>query len=56
MSIGTAAVIGAILLGLALAWGLIQNRRRNRRMDPITDEATEVLYDRPDPNHTPHGT
>jgi hypothetical protein len=56
MQLGTVAAIGVILLGLALAWGLYQNHRRNRRMDPVTDQATKALYDRPDPDHTPHGT
>lgn len=45
--IGVVAFIGVVLLGLALAWGLTQNRRRNRRLDPVTDQATRALYNEP---------
>ena len=49
--IGVVAFIGVVLLGLALAWGLTQNRRRNRRLDPVTDQATQALYNEPSSTH-----
>ena len=49
--IGVVAFIGVVLLGLALAWGLTQNRRRNRRPDPVTDQATPALYTEPSSTH-----
>jgi hypothetical protein len=39
--------IGAIVLLAVLAWGLMRNRGRNRRMDPVTDQATRAEYDDP---------
>jgi HAMP domain-containing protein len=41
----TLYLIGAVLLGLGLAWGLFANSRRNRRNDPLTDAATRANYD-----------
>jgi hypothetical protein len=46
MDLGSIALIGVILLGLALAWGMYQNSRRDRRQDRRTDAATRDLYDR----------
>ena len=36
---------GAIVLGLVLAYGLIQNARRDKRKDAVTEAATHELYD-----------
>ena len=55
MELGTVALIGVILLGLALAWGIAQNKRRDRRMDRQTDAATRNRYDSPDPKGGPGG-
>jgi hypothetical protein len=41
--------LGLVVLALALAWGLLQNRRRNRANDRITEEATREQYS--DPAH-----
>ena len=40
--------IGAAVLLLALGWGLVQNKRRNRRNDPITEAATRAEYSNPE--------
>lgn len=45
--LGVAAIAGAILLGLALAYGMLQNSRRDRRNDKLTEAATRDLYDHP---------
>jgi len=45
MELGTVAIIGVILLAIAIAWGMYQNSRRDRRKDPCTDEVTRELYD-----------
>jgi len=34
---------------VALIWGLVQYKRRNRANDPLTEKAAKVLYD--DPAH-----
>ncbi|MBW8811990.1 MAG: hypothetical protein JF588_01075 [Caulobacterales bacterium] len=39
--------LGLVVLALALAWGLLQNRRRNRANDRITEEATREQYSNP---------
>lgn len=39
---------GIVLLLGALIWGMVQYRRRNRANDPVTEKATEALYDDPD--------
>ena len=31
--------IGAVVLGAALAFGILQNRRRNRANEPVTKQA-----------------
>ncbi len=36
--------IGAVVLGLALAFGIFQNKRRNRANDPVTDAAVREQY------------
>ncbi|NOJ46031.1 cytochrome c-type biogenesis protein CcmH [Bradyrhizobium sp. WSM 1744] len=38
--------IGAAVLGLALAYGIMRNRRRTRAEKQITEEATKDLYAR----------
>ena len=40
-------LLGAAVLGLAIAYGLIQYARRNKRNDSITEEATRMQYDAP---------
>jgi hypothetical protein len=45
MELGTVALIGMILLGAALAWGLYQNSHRDKRRDAETEAATRELYD-----------
>lgn len=37
---------GVIILGLVLAYGLMQNARRDRRKDPVTEAATREMYDK----------
>jgi hypothetical protein len=41
-------VIGAGVLGLALAYGIIRTRGRTRAQKQATDEATKALYARED--------
>lgn len=36
--------IGAVVLGLVLAWGIVRNRRRNRDNDRIGDAAARAQY------------
>lgn len=43
-----AYVIGAAVLGGALAWGLWRNANRNKANDAVTEEATRQEYDHPD--------
>jgi hypothetical protein len=43
--------VGVVILFAALIYGMVQNKRRNRANDRITDEATEAEYD--DPAHYP---
>jgi hypothetical protein len=40
--------IGALILGVALAWALWRNHTRNRANDAITEEATRQEYAHPD--------
>jgi hypothetical protein len=39
--------VGAVVLFVALAYGMIQYKSRNRANDRITDEATRAEYDDP---------
>jgi hypothetical protein len=39
--------IGAVILGLGIAWAIFDSKRRNRANDPITEEATRKQYDQP---------
>ncbi|WP_369062001.1 hypothetical protein ABOZ73_07470 [Caulobacter sp. 73W] len=39
--------IGVILLGLALAYGLLRYKTRNKANDNITEEATREEYSHP---------
>lgn len=41
-------LIGAILVGAALVWGIVSYGRRNRRNEPITDAATRANYENTD--------
>jgi hypothetical protein len=43
--------VGAVLLGLVLAWGILRNRRRNRANDPIGDAAAREQYKHPNSYH-----
>ena len=45
MELGSVALIGVIVLAIAIAWGMYQNSRRDRRRDSQTDAATRDLYD-----------
>lgn len=40
--------IGAVLLGLGIAWAIFDSKRRNRANDKVTEEATRKQYDHPD--------
>jgi hypothetical protein len=40
--------VGALVLLAALVWGVMRNRARDRRLDPLTDAATRAQYDDPD--------
>ena len=42
-------VIGTVVLGLAIAWGMFWNKGRNRANDRVTEQATHELY--ADPEH-----
>ena len=48
--LGMAALIGMIVLGVALAWGMFQNSRRDRSKDGVRDDATRAMY-----NNEPEG-
>ena len=37
---------GALILGLAIAYGLMQSRRRSRRDDQVAEQATHDIYKR----------
>lgn len=40
--------LGALLLGLAIAWGLWSYHTRNKANDRLTEEATREMYKHPD--------
>jgi len=40
--------VGALLLLVALIYGMIQYRTRNRANDPVSEKAAKTLYDDPD--------
>jgi hypothetical protein len=40
---------GVALLGLALAYGLYRYHTRDRRLDPVAEEAARDVYDKPAP-------
>ena len=44
MGIEIGFAIGALLLALAMAFGAMQYRRRNRANIPVTEQATRDLY------------
>ena len=39
--------LGALILAIAIAWGVIQYNRRNKALDRLTEHATREEYDRP---------
>jgi hypothetical protein len=39
--------VGAVILAIALIWGLNQSRRRNRANDPLREAATRAEYESP---------
>jgi hypothetical protein len=39
--------IGALVLLAALIWATLQYRARNRANDPVTEEATRELFEKP---------
>ncbi|MDY0885004.1 hypothetical protein ACFPL7_13060 [Dongia soli] len=40
--------IGALVLIIALAWGVSRSRKRNSANAPITQEATRAQYEQPE--------
>ncbi|MBL8772501.1 MAG: hypothetical protein JNK30_14050 [Phenylobacterium sp.] len=40
--------LGALALLAVIVWAVMQNRRRNRANDPITEAATREEYSHPD--------
>lgn len=40
--------VGALVLVLALAWGTMQSRKRNRANDRVTEAATRESYEHPE--------
>ena len=40
--------VGALVLMLALVWGIVQYRTRNKANDALTEAATRAEYDHPD--------
>lgn len=38
-------ILGVTLLGVGLAYGAYKYHTRDRRKDPVTEQATEALYD-----------
>lgn len=40
--------VGALLLLVALVWGITQYKARNKSNDPLTEAATREEYDHPD--------
>ena len=40
--------VGALVLALAIAYGLMRNRGRNRANDPLTEQATREEYQHPE--------
>jgi hypothetical protein len=47
-------IVGALALGIAMAWGLFSYMNRDRSKDALTDRATREEYDNPasqDPNN-----
>ncbi len=40
--------VGWVILGAAIAYGLYRYHTRNKRNDPVTEEATRALYDNPE--------
>lgn len=40
--------LGALILALALGWGLWRNATRNRANDALTEKATAAEYSRPE--------
>ena len=40
--------VGALVLLIALVWGITQYKTRNKANDPLTEAATREEYDHPD--------
>lgn len=40
--------VGAVVLLVVLAYGVIRSRGRNKRVDPITEAATREQYEHPE--------
>jgi hypothetical protein len=45
---GFGALIGVIMLGVAIGWGIYRYNRRPRSNEPLTEAATKELYEHPD--------
>jgi hypothetical protein len=41
----TAWLAGVVLLGAAIAWGLLQYRTRTKANDRVTEEATRLMHE-----------
>jgi hypothetical protein len=41
-------VLGALVLGVVIAWAAFRYMSRNRRLDEVREEATRQQYDHPD--------
>lgn len=37
-------VLGVIVLGLALVYGIMRNRKQTKQQDRVTDKGTEEIY------------
>lgn len=40
--------LGALVLLIAIVWGVMQNTKRNRANDPVTEAATRESYKNPE--------
>ncbi len=45
---GVMTVLGPLLLGLALLWAVLQNRKRSSADKNLSERATKKLYAEPD--------
>jgi hypothetical protein len=43
-----ASALGVIILGVALGYGIVANRHRNRANDAVSEKAAREMYKHPD--------